>query len=59
MTNGFGAEVARTLAMHSMARCLFSSGRKDIPIGFSRILERATLPYEADVQVALDALLQY
>ena len=62
VTNGFGAEVAAYVAGNAfewLDAPIQRVGAKDIPIGFSRILERATLPYEADVQVALDALLQY
>ena len=62
VTQGFGAEIA--------ARCgseLFEwldapvqrLGALDVPIGFSRVLERATLPYEADVLDAARTLAAY
>jgi len=62
ITNGFGAEVAAYVAGHAfewLDAPIQRVGAKDIPVGFSRILERATLPYEADVQLALDSLLAY
>ena len=62
ITNGFGAEIAAYVAANAfewLDAPIQRVGAKDIPIGFSRILERATLPYEADVQVSLDQLLAY
>ena len=62
LTNGFGAEIAAYVGSHAfewLDAPIQRVGAKDIPIGFSRILERATLPYEADVQVAIDHLLAY
>lgn len=62
LTQGFGAEIAATIA-----RDLFEwldapverIGAKDVPIAFSRILERAILPQEADVLEALRRLARY
>lgn len=62
VTNGFGAEIAAYVAANAfewLDAPIERVGAKDIPIGFSRILERATLPYEADVQAALDNILAY
>ena len=62
LTNGFGAEIVATVAAKAfewLDAPIQRVGAKDIPIGFSRILERATLPYEADVVSALSELLEY
>ncbi len=62
LTNGFGAEIAAYVAsdlfewLDAPVRRLAA---KDVPIGFSRILERATLPNEDDVRSELEALLTY
>jgi pyruvate/2-oxoglutarate/acetoin dehydrogenase E1 component len=62
ITQGFGAEIAATAAkvcFEWLDAPISRIGAKDIPIGFSRILERATLPYEEDVLEAMQALAQY
>jgi len=62
ITNGFGAEIAAWVSQNVfewLDAPIQRLGAKDIPIGFSRILERATLPYEGDVAEALDTLLAY
>ena len=62
MTNGFGAEIVAWSAQNVFEYLDAPVARvaaKDIPIGFSKILERATLPYEAHVHTALESLLKY
>ncbi len=62
ITNGFGAEIAAWLSAHVfewLDAPIQRVGALDIPIGFSRILERATLPSEASVHEALGQLLEY
>jgi len=62
ITNGFGAEIAAWVSQNVfewLDAPVQRVGAKDIPVGFSRILERETLPYEADVHEALSALLAY
>lgn len=62
LTQGFGAEIAATAAkvcFEWLDAPITRVGAKDIPIGFSRILERATLPYEEDVFEAMQALARY
>ena len=62
ITQGFGAEIAATIAKDCfewLDAPVERLGAKDIPIAFSKILERATLPYEADVDEALRRLLAY
>ena len=57
-----GAEIAATIAKDCfewLDAPVERLGAKDIPIAFSKILERATLPYEADVDEALRRLLAY
>ena len=62
LTNGFGAEIAAWVSgnvFEWLDAPIQRVGAKDIPIAFSRILERATLPYEAHVAEALEPLLKY
>lgn len=62
LTNGFGAEIAAWIAEHCfewLDAPVRRIGALDVPVGFSRILERATLPSEDDVKAALDKLLGY
>ncbi|MCA9543085.1 MAG: hypothetical protein KC613_01810, partial [Myxococcales bacterium] len=62
LTNGFGAEIAARIASDCfewLDAPVRRVAAKDVPIGFSRILERATLPDESDVIDALRALLAY
>jgi 2-oxoisovalerate dehydrogenase E1 component len=62
ITQGFGAEIAATAArvcFEWLDAPIVRVGAKDIPIGFSRILERATLPYEEDVFEAMQELARY
>jgi 2-oxoisovalerate dehydrogenase E1 component len=62
VTNGFGAEIAAWIAgniFEWLDAPIQRVGALDVPIGFSRILERATLPSEASVQEALEDLLRY
>ena len=62
LTNGFGAEIAARVASDCF-EWLDAPVRRvaalDIPVAFSRVLERATLPQESDVREALEALLAY
>lgn len=62
ITNGFGAEIVARIAS-DLFEWLDAPVRRvaalDIPIAFSRILEKATLPNEADVTSALQDLLSY
>jgi 2-oxoisovalerate dehydrogenase E1 component len=62
LTNGFGAEIVATIASE-LFEWLDAPVKRvaalDIPIAFSRILEKATLPSEADVTAALEGLLSY
>ncbi len=62
ITNGFGAEIAAWIADHCfewLDAPVKRIGALDIPIAFSRVLERATLPSEDDVREALEGLLAY
>ncbi|MBM4291886.1 MAG: 2-oxoisovalerate dehydrogenase [Deltaproteobacteria bacterium] len=62
ITQGFGAEVAATASRHMfewLDAPVYRVGAKDIPVPFSRILERATLPYEEEVYEALVELARY
>ena len=62
ITNGFGAEIVAWVSQNVfewLDAPIQRVAAKDIPIGFSKILERATLPYEADVHAALESLLAY
>jgi 2-oxoisovalerate dehydrogenase E1 component len=62
ITNGFGAEVVAWVAQNVfewLDAPVQRVAARDIPVGFSKILERATLPYEADVHSALETLLAY
>ena len=62
LTNGFGAEIAAWVSgnvFEWLDAPIQRVGAKDIPIAFSRVLERATLPYEANVTEALEPLLKY
>jgi 2-oxoisovalerate dehydrogenase E1 component len=62
ITNGFGAEIAAWVSgnvFEWLDAPIQRVGARDIPIAFSRILERATLPYESQVHDALEALLNY
>ncbi|MCA9541182.1 MAG: hypothetical protein KC620_19915 [Myxococcales bacterium] len=62
LTNGFGAEIAAWIAEHCfewLDAPVRRVGALDVPIGFSRILERATLPDEQSVRDALEALIAY
>lgn len=62
LTNGFGAEIAASIA-DKLFEWLDAPVRRvaalDVPIAFSRVLEKAILPQEADVLEALHALLEY
>lgn len=62
LTNGFGAEIVARIAS-DLFEWLDAPVRRvaalDVPIAFSRILEKATLPSEADVTSALQDLLSY
>jgi 2-oxoisovalerate dehydrogenase E1 component len=62
ITQGFGAEISATISRHLfewLDAPVYRLGAKDIPIGFSRILERATLPYEEDVLAQLREVANY
>ena len=62
VTQGFGAEISATISRHLfewLDAPVYRLGAKDIPIAFSRILERATLPYEEDVLQQLRELAGY
>lgn len=62
ITNGFGAEIAAWIADNCfewLDAPVKRIGALDIPIAFSRVLERATLPSEDDVREALEGLLAY
>ena len=62
VTQGWGAEIAATIGRSCfewLDAPVARLGAKDVPIGFSRILERATLPDEDAVAAALDELLAY
>ncbi|MSP71700.1 MAG: 2-oxoisovalerate dehydrogenase [Myxococcales bacterium] len=60
--NGMGGEIGTTIG-HKCFEWLDAPvsrlGSKDIPVGFSRILEREILPQEDDVMGALMELLRY
>lgn len=61
-TQGFGAEVAARVSgelFEWLDAPILRIGAKDIPIGFSRILEREILPQEDDILAALLGLLRY
>ena len=62
ITQGFGAEISATISRHLfewLDAPVYRLGAKDIPIAFSRILERATLPYEEDVLGQLREIANY
>jgi pyruvate/2-oxoglutarate/acetoin dehydrogenase E1 component len=62
LTQGFGAEISATLSEHLfewLDAPICRVAAKDIPVGFSRILERDTLPYEEDVLHALQEIAKY
>ena len=62
ITQGFGAEIAATISRHLfewLDAPIYRVAAKDIPIGFSKILERATLPYEEDVLNAIEEVARY
>ena len=62
LTQGFGAEVSATISRHLfewLDAPVYRLGAKDVPIAFSRIVERATLPYEEDVLEQLQELAGY
>ena len=55
-------EISATISRHLfewLDAPVYRLGAKDIPIAFSRILERATLPYEEDVLQQLRELAGY
>jgi 2-oxoisovalerate dehydrogenase E1 component len=60
--NGFGAEIAAQVAEFAFEYLdapIKRLGAKDVPIGFSPVLEEATLPQNSDVINALKNLLEY
>ena len=62
VTQGFGAEISATISRHLfewLDAPVYRLGAKDIPIAFSRLLERATLPYEEDVLAQLREIAAY
>ena len=62
ITQGFGAEISATISRHLfewLDAPVYRLGAKDIPIAFSRIIERATLPYEEDVLTQLKEIASY
>ena len=62
LTNGFGAEIAGWIAgnvFEWLDAPVQRVAALDVPVAFSRILERATLPSEASVLESLEALLAY
>ncbi len=62
VTQGFGAEISATISRHLfewLDAPVYRLGAKDVPIAFSRIIERATLPYEEDVLEQLKELAGY
>ena len=61
-TQGFGAEIAAQageLAFEWLDAPVMRLGAKDVPVAFSRILERAILPQEEDVHAAMSRLAAY
>jgi 2-oxoisovalerate dehydrogenase E1 component len=62
ITQGFGAEISATISrplFEWLDAPVFRLGAKDVPIGFSRLLERETLPSEEDIYHQLSELLKY
>jgi len=62
ITQGFGAEIAATIAdrlFEWLDAPVRRVGALDVPVAFSRVLEKAILPQEADVLEALRLLLEY
>jgi len=60
--NGFGAEIAAQVAEAAFEYLdgpIKRLGAKDIPIGFSPVLEEVTLPQNKDVLNAIKSLLEY
>lgn len=60
--HGFGAEIAAQIAEFAyeyLDAPIKRLGAKDVPVGFSPILEEATLPQTEDIKVALKNLLEY
>jgi 2-oxoisovalerate dehydrogenase E1 component len=61
-TQGFGAEIAARISgelFEWLDAPVLRIGAKDVPIGFSRVLEREILPQEDDILSALLGLLRY
>lgn len=62
ITQGFGGEIAAVIASELfewLDAPIKRIGARDVPIAFSRILERATLPQESDVLDEILALAAY
>lgn len=62
LTQGVGAEIAARIAdelFEWLDAPVKRLGALDVPVAFSKVLERATLPYEEDVTDALRVLLRY
>jgi len=62
MFNGIGSEVAAIIArdcFQDLDGPIVRVAAKDIPIGFSPVLEKATLPQSADIEKAARDLLAY
>ncbi|MCP4499296.1 MAG: 2-oxoisovalerate dehydrogenase [Deltaproteobacteria bacterium] len=60
--NGIGSEVAGLIAEHCFQDLdgpVRRLAAKDIPIGFSKILENETLPQHADIEAAMRSLLSF
>jgi 2-oxoisovalerate dehydrogenase E1 component len=62
LTQGFGAEISAVISRHLfewLDAPVYRMGAKDVPVGFSRILEREILPSEEDIYHQLGDLLRY
>lgn len=62
VTQGFGAEIAARVSgslFEWLDAPILRIGAKDIPVGFSRVLEREILPQEDDILAGLLGLLRY
>jgi 2-oxoisovalerate dehydrogenase E1 component len=62
VTQGFGAEIAARVSgnlFEWLDAPILRIGAQDIPVGFSRVLEREILPQEDDILAGLLGLLRY
>ena len=60
--HGFGSEIASQiaeLAFEHLDAPIKRLGAKDVPVGFSPVLENVTLPQTEDIKNAIQKLMEY